>query len=358
MYFQNRTINMSEPPAAQHSSMAANLSGVGGNGCGAFDELELDDPTWNGTFGAISNMAWLREVVYFSADTNETSAHLATEYARKTYFPNGLSPRVPGLGQIGAAMRDSENLYNATAGAPMQVSSVTGYGDVERLLQAVQNGSSAQWITHWNNGAAAPAAGDGPAWWVDVDGRFGRFVPAAGISFVQEGAVPGTSAWDCVLWAQDAGGVLHDVLRVDSTRGLLNAQQIATLAASGGVAFQTYTSAEIDLTGTPTAVCAPAVPGKSWLHFSSLLEITQSDGVLTTGATITLPCGTSQLITASANTPTNADVTGSAAPFRKAFGAGLTYSLQPNTAANVTVTVAATGTTLLKGKVTLIGLYV
>jgi hypothetical protein len=242
-WFQNRLINMGSPPAASLKVQAMNLSGIGGNGCGSFDNLLLQDPFWNGfSFSALGNMAWVREIVGASNSILQTSGFAGVEYARKTYFPNGLSPMVPGLGQLGAAMRDSENLYNSTAGVPVQVRSLGGFGDEEQLLTAVQNGASAQWVTHWNNDTLAPAVGDGPAWWVDVDSRFGRFRPAAGLQFYQTD--PNVfKAWGSKIWVTDDAGVLSAGLDIDHTRGLLNGAPISVVpsATSGSAtAMQAY----------------------------------------------------------------------------------------------------------------------
>lgn len=286
-YFQNRAIDMSRAPAGELKSLAANLSGIGGNGCGAFDELVLNDPAWNGSsFGAIFFMAWVAEIVGFSNSVLQTSGMPAVEYARRTYLPTGQSPMVPGVAQIGAAMRDSLQLYNDLTATVPQVRSVSAYGDEEKLLNAVQNGASAQWVTHWTNNIPVSALGDGPAWWIDVDSRFGHFQAAAGLAAYQRtGGVFG--AWGWRLWNTD--GVTFPaavpVLDVNTDGGLLNGSQIETLDQNG-VAFYTLDMDYTSVAGTDLGAVVPARAGKWFLVHLYALSVVAVTGALTNNPSI------------------------------------------------------------------------
>jgi hypothetical protein len=257
-YFQNRTINMSAPPAFELVSMASNLSGIGGNGNGALSIYELNDPAWGGAFGALTNMAWTELKVTFSSDATQGIGHTATEFARRSFFPNGGSPFIGGGSGPGpgAAMLSQLSLWNNTLGALDTVQSLGGYGDEERLLYAIQNGANGQWVTHWQNHTAVPAGGDGPAWITDVDGRFGRLATAAMIqSYQTDGNV--AHAWGYRLYAVDGAFTLRKML--DVTPATLQFASTPWYAANGGQAVV------IGATG-PAGIGTPGAPAK-WLTF-------------------------------------------------------------------------------------------
>lgn len=287
-FFADRTkINFSSPPAVNLWSQPANISGIGGNGCGAFNELELNDPNWNGQFSQFGDFPWVAESILFSSDSGQTSAHSGIEYGRRQYRGGVGSPWVPGLPQIGDSLASDLSLWNATINGQNRVSLLSGYGSEERLLYAPQNGASAQWVTHWQNDALAPAAGDGPAWWIDVDGRFGRFLPAAGIQAYQRTGAA-IDAWGWRLKATDAAFNLHDVLDVNTDGGTLNGATIATI----DTATVTYRSAKLDFTvaqdNIPMGI--PLRPG--FLFVGRLITDLITDGAgIATGAALTVSTG-------------------------------------------------------------------
>lgn len=355
-FFQNRVINMSEPPADHLAVMAMNLSGIGGNGCGAFDNLYLQDPLWSGSFGALANMSWVRETVGASSSILQTSGFAGTEYARRTYDPNGGSPFVPGLGQVGACMVATLTEWNNTLGAQDTVQTVSGYGAVERRLFAVQNGPSSQWVTHWLNETLVPAAGDGPAWFVDVDGRFGRFAPAAGLQAYQRTTSVGSS-WGWKLWGTDSGFVLHDMLDVTTDGGTLNGATIATTLNAPA----TYASGLTDLTvpgnfamNIPQRAGFVFMPmlGRLLLHAyagtatGSLVISGGNDGAQTNIFNNTIPAGTLNTDGAAVPFPTTLTVPGAVTPL-----------IDSNTLIVGKITTAPTGVTSAHGYVVISGFW-
>lgn len=230
-FTQDRTtIGIANPPAYERVSMVANLSEIGGAGGGIFRIEELNDPTWNGTFAAL-DVPWLVEEITFSADTTAAADHNGTTYGQRKFTPFGVSPyTIPNSGQGGNALVEEKLLFSSTAGGPTSVERQTGYGQSELLLQSVVNGASGQWLTHWNNGAGTPAAGDGPAWIVEADGRFGHNSPVAAIQAQQLSASP-VGAWGWQLIAYD-GATLHSVATFDNTEATVNGATVATAAVS------------------------------------------------------------------------------------------------------------------------------
>ena len=220
MWFQQKApIALSSPPSYELISQAWQNSGIGGFGCATFRINELNDPNWNLLFGSISGgTAWITETIAASNDPTEDSTHATIFYGRRSFDANAQSNFVPGGGGAGGfALETRQTLYNDQTGALEIVQNVTGYGMRELLCLTIQNGANAQWVTHWNNNAPVPAAGDGPAWWVDGNGLFGHFVPVAGVNPYQK-TNDYTLGWGVKLWGRTAAGALTLILDADTDR--------------------------------------------------------------------------------------------------------------------------------------------
>jgi len=356
-YADRTAIDLAVPPAANLRVNVANLSGVGGNGCGTFDVNGLSDPSWNGTFNAISNMAWLVEEVMFSAVNTKLPPFTGTVYARREWLPNGASPYIPGAGQTNSAMVHQIELYDNFTAAVSQTSRLDGFGMTEQRLRAIQNGANAQWVTHWLNSAGVPAAGDGPTWWIDKDSRFAHFDPAAGLQAYQEGADQVASAWGWRMWAYDGAGHLNVVLDVDNTRGLLNSIPFPTTCS--------FISDEFDMTvpGVYGFSSMPSLPGYTLSQVSARIVFDNlAATTFATGPTLSVGNNvTHDNILTSAVQPTAATIN-----IYVALGPGGTYpggnlATQSTgkfpdltTVPSVSVTVGATGTAITQAKARII----
>jgi|SRR5215831_846048 len=354
-YQAKGAINLSEPPAYELVAEAWQNSGVGGLGCGAFEIYELNDPAWNGNFGSISGgTQWQAELIAASNDTSQTSAHTNTIYGKRLYNANALSPPIPNVGGIGGGFQAEldlwcNNLGTIASAQLLEVRNLTGYGSEELRCLAIQNGASAQWLTHWLNGATTPAAGDGPTWWTDVDSRFGRFLAAAGIGPYQVTSNPqGAYGWR--LWGTD--GVTFPLatplLDVNNLRGLLN----------GNVIPETIVF-DLDMTNAADqGTVIPAKPGYVFVPSRFTSKVVAVTGTATNNPTFELgpvgtPAGylgvtapqTSGQINNGVGNVIGTDVSGSATP------------LVSNTAIHATVVTAVTGSTALTIRIMLIGVW-
>lgn len=273
-YFQDRTkVDLAAPPSYGLLSNANNLSGAGGGGNAFFWQYELNDPSWNSTFAQLNGASvppeWLTQKIIYSKDTTQGANHAATEYARESWIANGSGPAMfPALDPAGRGMLYRHLLWNDTAAAENAVQQVSGYGQVNRLLYAIQNGAAGQWVTQWNNQAAVPAAGDGPAWLVSSDPRLGVVNTRAALQAYQVGADPVANAWGWKLFGYDGSSTVGTLLDVNSTRGLLNGATIATLD-SGAQTVEAYSTAAIDLTSVSSGTqIVPARAGQIFVPVS------------------------------------------------------------------------------------------
>ena len=297
-YFQDRSvISLASAPAYDLISIVSNLSGIGGGGQGFFRIAELNDPAWNGTWAGFgpSDVRWAMESITFSNDVTQGAHRTSAQFARRDYRNVGLSPfTFPNIDPTLNAMCVDLMLYNNKDLTENLVERLSGFGGREQLLVSTSNGANAQWLTHWNNEAAAPAAGDGPAWFI---GRlpFGGNLPRAVSQAYQRGANQETDGWGWRFYGQVPGSGPTDlILDINTDGGTLNGADLTT----------DYISAKLDLT-TALGVVDLVPPRAGFVFVPILVKILTTDiaGAVTTGPSIFFFTG-GQQIGATTNAPT------------------------------------------------------
>jgi len=357
-YFDDRaTVNFASPPTFGLISRAANLAGFGGSGEGFFWNYEFNDPAWNGTFLALANVTvnWWVENIFFSADADQTpNLHSATIFGSRWYNANAQGPYtgLPSEGAIGNALSHFIGLWNNTTGEPEAVMQLTGFGAVDYRFFANQHGASGQFVTHWvpDHIGGGVAVGDGPAWIVEIGGRFGNYNPVAAVQFYQMDPNPALGWGIKLITINHAGTAFTDALDVNIDRGLLNGSPILTGTASTGssLGLQVFKVGPIDLTAIqPDTVIVPAVVGKRFVpipgngnSFNWTSTNESIGGALTTGPEVEFKAGATSIYTGF-----TLDAT--------IFGEGLyglggdtiveAAGIPPNTAITVDIPTAATG---------------
>lgn len=215
---QKAQVVLSSPPGYQRIQIAANLSGVDGGGNGFFSVFELNDPAWNGTFGALGG-PWDLENIAFSNDATHGLGHSNTRYAQRTYDTNAQSPLIiPSAGpRVDQGMDHAIALFNSHTGTVPLVDLLSAFGATERAFMIRENGPNAQWTTHYDNECAVPSAGDGAAWVIENDTRFGRLSARASVGASQSTGSTDTKWW----WSFSAwnGAVFVETFRSDPVLG-------------------------------------------------------------------------------------------------------------------------------------------
>ena len=237
-YFEDGTaIDLAAPPSWALISKAANLSGVGGSGEGFFNLYEFNDPLWNNTFAELNGVTvqWFVENVYFSSDPSQDPAtHAATLFGARWYASFGTGPYVglPAVGTVGSSMLHYTALFNGQTNTGETVEELDSYGQVGYVLRPNQHGQTAQFVTHWSADLIGLAAGDGPAWTVEIAGTFGHYNPVAALQFYQLDPNPALGWGAKLITINHAGTAFTDALDVNIDRGLLNGVEIATLSTA------------------------------------------------------------------------------------------------------------------------------
>jgi hypothetical protein len=258
---------------------------------------ENNDPAWDGNFLSLIN-EWLPEAIAFSADPGQGINHTTNIYAQRLFFADATyaaSPPVPGLPQIGRAMHAEIDLFNTQTNSTAQVREMSGFGFEQLILRAVQNGASSQWVTHWNNDTVSPAVGDGPAWWIDVDGRFSRYDLRAGLNPYQRDPNPHLVGWGWRLWGADGTGTLQTILDVTTSGGLLNGKAIPTLDG-GATTVESYITGPIDMTVAADTLLVPGIPGMVFQVSRCNVLTTDAAGTLSTPPALTFLSGATTLV--------------------------------------------------------------
>jgi hypothetical protein len=357
-FFGNRAAVTSSPPAYQLISLGDTHNSIGGPGY--FTVLEDNDPTWNGLFHSLAT-AWVAEAISYSNDTHQTDQHTATQFGRRSYDTFGASPiNLPNVTRAGESLVAQIALWNSDAGNVRITERQTGYGQSEISLYNTEPGACGQWVTHWNNNALAPAAGDGPAWIIDIDGRFDAFTGGAAWQAYQRSGDPHVGGWGWRAFGLDAAGAMGTILDVNTDGGTLNGATIATLSPSA-MPFESFLSNEVDLQSLSAGnVVVPARAGKRFVVNTMTVIVTQFGGTLTTGPTWVVKQGAAIINSASANAPSSANLaTAGSVPARtNAFGTSA-VAIPLNTATTFDITVAAVdgGGLVLMGKLLILGAY-
>lgn len=352
-YQSKAAVALASPAGYELASIAFNNSGAGGSGCGTFRTSELNDPAWDGNLQHLAGgIAWQIEDVNASNDPLQTLARVSSRYGRRSYDANAQSPwTFPGGAKTGFALQHTLALFNPSTGVVSNAERITGYGETEKFLFATTNGANAQWITHWNNGAAVPAAGDGPAWFIDTNGGFGHFNPGAGLQASQR-AGDATLAWGWRMFANDAASTLRTVLDVNTDGGTL-------IGGSLPMAFSTPTMDFQSAVGTIVAFNTPLVPGKRFHVIQVKAFLQTRDAALTSSFLFTLNQNAVDLSTN--NTLTTAAANAFAAPVGAVTVAPVSMSTPDMTAFPLAIKVqqaaAGAGLTTCTGTIEIVGYY-
>ena len=203
-FYESRSINFAEPPWFGLISYARNLSGIGGAGTGGYWEYEMNDPSWNGDPATLFNTLWQVESINFSADQTQGPAHQATPFASRGYDMNGTVPYTwPASATDGVSSRHKMSLWQNISSAVADINVYNGYGFEQSILYRVRAGATLRELVHWNETGFSPAAaGDGPAWFVDIDGRIDHQIYRAGHQFYKATTDP-NGAWGWRLIGYD-----------------------------------------------------------------------------------------------------------------------------------------------------------
>jgi hypothetical protein len=339
-FYQDRTkISLSSPPAYELISMAAQNSGIGGAGGGFFRIHELNDPSWNGLFTTLS-LGWNVEDVIFSTDVTQGANHQGTEFGRRVWIPGGQTFNYPN-GSTGDSMLHQRFLYNNSLSVMQQVESQSGYGGYEIVVNALQGNLTAQWVTHWNNYSGLAFAG--PAWIVDVDGRFDHFNAHAALQPYQTTNDPVVGAWGWRFWCWDGIATLQDVMDITYAAQTINGKQIATLdtGAQGTEVFVTPAPVDIAVGSVGNAL-APARAGYVFYPIRLWQLVSSVAGAFATNPTITYKSGGTTVLTSTA--PTNVSFAAGGANQTTFFSSTSTATvLGANQALTFDVTIPATG---------------
>lgn len=266
LWQQKSQIDLASPPGARFTSVAFQNSGVGGSGCGNFETYQLRDPAWNGNLNSLSDfIAWQLENATITNDPTETDAAINDflVWNRTLNQKGGSAPTWPSFPDPIATNSTQQRIaMNINADHIQDVEYLNGYGWHELHLDSIRNGAATQWVTHWRNfNAGGGSNGDGPAWMVDVDGRFGRFAMVAGINPYQRTSDV-FGPWGVKLIGYDGAPAAAAVVVLDVTTD----KQSGPIA-NGRPIPTTFHVGPLDITAIqPDTVIVPAVPGKRFVQ--------------------------------------------------------------------------------------------
>jgi hypothetical protein len=327
------------------------------------DGLAGYDPTWDGTFGSLNDLALVTQRVGFSKLATQSGFPGPSDYlevgSEQFFNLAGLFRGadvwpIPGNNNPGARPSWQLRLYNNVDAASGLRAEIDGWGTYYGYPQPTANGITAVMDSYGEFTSVVPtAAGDGLGWFV----RNGNTNPPRAIADAYMVTSSAAGQWGWEWWGYD-GSNLSRLASMDWTNGIVF--NTAVSFGGGGTTPVAYVTGTIDFTTTGFyAFNTPAVAGKKLVILTGRMVYLTRNATVTTGPSMSLAVNGSDIGVVTALP---------AASFNNLAAPGVinylaTTSPLVDTSAhplqvNVTVGAVGTGLTSFTGYAVVTGIYV